>query len=288
MSLTEMEQKKEKQLDLIKSICKKCFNNNVRDGIRVNDEHTFRLTITKPNDTLLISDLLFNLENTTIRDVRFSKVNAPLTGIHLLFSTMNMLAIGETQYARINRRKNLPFTPPHVTNISPQVPAISETDKVWIESTNEYLMRNFPIAIEHPIVAYRDMKDLCLTTWLDGGLTDCLTLKDFRNCMSLEGVKDIELSVENGEMRIKVYCGIEKPSAFKKKKEVAHPTGQDVLPSKPHVRRIFGEERYPKRQRQDGNNHIEKEERKETASVATSDFNSVLNSDGELSDSSSV
>lgn len=264
--LTAIELKKEKQLDLIKFICKTCFNNNVHDNIVIKDENTFVLTITKPHDVINISTLLFNLENTSVRDVSFAKATGGLIGFSLLFSTLNMISIGEEQFKRTQARLHLSITSPIITNITPNMSDVSDVDKLWITTTSEYLIKNLPIPMETGIVAFREEKNGEIKTWLHACLNQKVSLRELSLCISsVNGVKDIELCIENKEMQIKVYCGIERShertssTKFKQQKNIAQESGQYVGSTKSNVRRIFPEVGMDKRQKQQRSEYVHEE-----------------------------
>jgi hypothetical protein len=281
MTPSLIEIRKEKQLDLIKSICKTCFNNNVHDSIKVNDENTFSLKITRPNDTIRLSHLLFTLEDTPVRDIRFSSAQ---NGIQMMFSTTSMLPTDEEHYNRIKSRQKLTFTPPQIVNITPNLIQVSEIDQLWINTTSEFIIKNLPIPIETGVIAFREQCEE-INTWLHGCLNQVVTLKDLKTCMSIDGVRDIELSIKNGELQIKVYCGIEKISlsrSFKQNKHVRNYFGEDVISPKPNVRRIVREGSMNKRHKHQRSYYVKENDQEEesTYPYGRDDGGSSNDSDG--------
>jgi len=250
--------KKEKQTQLVKTICETCFNNNVSDNIKISD-NTFTLCITKPNDTIDMNELLFGLDGTSVRDVRFSRAPSPYVGIEMTFATHSTLAVSEEYFTKLKNREKLTFVLPTITNICPRPSTASSSsttaDELWVKTISDHLFKHMPINISHGVSAFRSDTDL----WVHAYLEEDVYLNDLKTCVSLSGVRTLELETHEGVIQLKMFCGLQKKNLnahLKQQKHVTNGTGQNVLSSKQNVRRIFREEGMDKRQKQNRGDYV--------------------------------
>jgi hypothetical protein len=270
--------RKEKQAELIQAICKDCFKNNVDDSIKVIDEYSFELKITRPNDTLLLTHFIHALDQTPVRDVRFSSVP---NGIQMFFSTLHMIATAEQKYTRVKARESTAFPPPKVVMgslCSPGAEKLPETNQLWINSIGTYLMKNLPIPVEPGVVAHHGAGTDGQTTWVQAVLDDSVTLRELKQCIEMDGVKEIELATKKNAFVIKIICGLEKSLPLKHLKKSTDRVGQNVVSSKADVHRFVREERVDKRQKQQGRYEVPRHEADEE-SVSLNESSSIWDDD---------
>lgn len=250
-------EKKEKQTELINIICKRCFNNNVEDSIKITDDYCFCLRITRPNDTIKLGKLIHDLEETSVRDIRFNFFS---NGIQMMFSTLSMIPTNVEKYNRIKNREKMTFASASIISISQSQDKISEVDQLWIDTTTNYMFKNLPIPVDLGIAAYHEIKNTTTpiqnNLWLQAVLNDEVTLKELKQCFELDGVKDVELSIKNASFLIKIICGLEKSNTFKQNKKFTEGIGQNVTSTKTNVSRVIREERMDKRNKHQRRNYV--------------------------------